>query len=262
MKGTIFDISNRVAVITGGSKGLGQHFTMHLAEAGADVVIVSRHLDEAETVAGEVRKKGVRALAVRADITKASECEEIMKKTVGAFGRLDILVNNAGMIERGPLLEFSEDQYAGVFDTDVKGIYFCSRFAAREMMKQKRGRIINITSVGAKIAIPMMGLYCAAKAGADHLTKACALEWGQYGITVNAIGPYSTRTDINRAYLAVKSNYEAMVSRTALKRIGEPEDLKGLLLLLASDASSFITGQCFYVDGGATAGWAFEFVAV
>jgi len=260
MKGTIFDLADRVAIVTGGSKGLGFHLAMDLAEAGAEVVIVSRHLEEAEVSVGKIRKTGRRSLAVKADVSNAKACKAMIEKAVESFGRVDILVNNAGVVHRGPMLAVEEDTYDDVFDIDLKGLFFCSKFAARAMMEQKSGKIINITSVAATIAAPMFGIYSAAKAGAEQLTRACALEWAPYGIKVNAIAPYSTPTTQNREFLAIQSNYDAIANKTALKRIGQPEDLTGVLLLLASDASEFITGQSFYVDGGASAGWPAEII--
>jgi NAD(P)-dependent dehydrogenase (short-subunit alcohol dehydrogenase family) len=174
---------------------------------------------------------------------------------VETFGKVDILVNNAGMNQRGPLLEVVESQFDIILATDLKGLFFCSQFAAREMMKQKKGRIVNITSAAAVIGVPVLGIYCAAKAAAAQLTKVCALEWAQYGITVNAIGPYYVRTEINKDFLALKENYDRIVSKVAIKRLGDPNDLTGSLLLLVSDAGAYITGQSFYVDGGAMAGW-------
>jgi len=251
----LLDIVGRVAIVTGGSKGLGQQMVLDLAEAGADVVVVSRHLDEAQAVADRVKERGRRGMAIAADISRVDDCAKIVKKTVETFGKVDILVNNAGMNQRGPLLEVVESQFDIILATDLKGLFFCSQFAAREMMKQKKGRIVNITSAAAVIGVPVLGIYCAAKAAAAQLTKVCALEWAQYGITVNAIGPYYVRTEINKDFLALKENYDRIVSKVAIKRLGDPNDLTGSLLLLVSDAGAYITGQSFYVDGGAMAGW-------
>jgi len=260
MKGTIFDLTDRIAVVTGGSKGLGFHLAMDVAEAGADVVIVSRHLEEAEVSAEKIRKTGRRSVAVKADVSNAKACETMIEKAVEFFGRVDILINNAGVVHRGPMLDVEEDTYDHVFDIDLKGLFFCSKFAAKEMMQHQSGNIINITSLAASIASPMFGIYAAAKAGAEQLTRACALEWAPYGIRVNAIAPYSTPTTQNREFLAIKSNYDTIANKTAVKRIGQPADLTGLLLLLASNASAFITGQCVNVDGGASAGWPAEII--
>ncbi len=234
---------------------MGQQMVLDLAGAGADVVVVSRHLEEAQAVADRVKERGRRGMAIAADISRVADCARIVQETVKTFGKLDILVNNAGMNQRGPLLEVVESQFDIILATDLKGLFFCSQFAAREMMKQKKGRIVNITSAAAVIGVPVLGIYCAAKAAAAQLAKVCALEWAQYGITVNAIGPYYVRTDINKDFLALKENYDRIVSKVAIKRLGEPGDLTGTLLLLVSDGGAYITGQSFYVDGGAMAGW-------
>ncbi|MBP1715902.1 MAG: 2-deoxy-D-gluconate 3-dehydrogenase [Deltaproteobacteria bacterium] len=251
----LFDISGRVAIVTGGSKGIGLQMALDLAEAGAEVVIASRHLNEAQATVDRVKEKGRRGLAIQADISLVPECAMLIRKTVETFGKVDILVNNAGMNQRGPLIEVVENQYDKIMATDLKGLFFCSQFAVKEMMKQKWGRIVNITSAAAVIGVPILGIYCAAKAGAAQLTKVCALEWAQFGVTVNAIGPYYVQTDINKDFLAVKANYDRIVSKVAIKRLGEPGDLTGTLLLLVSDAGAYITGQSLYVEGGAMAGW-------
>ncbi len=140
-------------------------------------------------------------------------------------------------------------------NTNLKGLFFCSQFAAKEMIRQGKGRIVNISSGGAQIAVPLLGPYCASKGGITQLTKACALEWARYGITVNAIGPTYIKTPLTAEWLSDPERYNQVISRSAIKRLGEPKDLRGLLFLLVSDASDYITGQTFYVDGGALAGW-------
>jgi len=255
MTARLFDLSQRVAVVTGGSKGLGFEIAMTLAEAGADVVVASRNLQECEAAAAKVRTTGRKSLAVAADVTRVQDCRTLIQKTVDTFGRLDVMVNNAGMNLRGPLIEVEEERYDQILGTNLKGLFFCSRFAAAQMQKNGWGRIINITSAAAILGVPMLGLYGAAKAGAAQLTKSCAIEWAPYGINVNAIGPYYIKTDLNRDFLAIPENYDAMAGKAALKRLGEPSDLKGLVLLLATDASAYITGQSFYLDGGTLAGW-------
>lgn len=258
MQGKEFDISGRVAIVTGGSKGIGLGMAVDLAEAGAHVAIASRHLDEGEAAAEQVGKRGRKALAISADVRIPKDCEMMVRKTVEAFGRVDILINCAGTNVRKPLLEFDEEEWDTILDTNLKGLFFCSQFAAKEMMKQGKGRIVNVSSGGAQIAVPMLGPYCASKGGITQLTKACALEWARYGITVNAIGPTYIKTPLTAEWLSDPDRYNAVISRSAIKRLGEPKDLRGVLLLLVSDASDYITGQTFYVDGGALAGWPVE----
>ncbi|MBC8460510.1 MAG: 3-oxoacyl-ACP reductase FabG [Deltaproteobacteria bacterium] len=250
-----YDISNTVAIVTGGSKGIGYAIVKELADGGADVVVVSRNLNEAEAAADEVRRRGRTGLAISADIQKPGDCEMLVQKTVESFSRLDILINNAGTNIRKPLLEYKEADWDAILDTNLKGLFFCSQFAAMEMIKQGKGRVVNISSVGAQLAAPYLGPYCASKGGITQLTRVCALEWAQYGITVNAIGPYYIKTPLTEEWVSDPIRHEKILSRTAIKRLGEPEDVSSLLLMLVSDASSYITGQTFYIDGGALAGW-------
>jgi NAD(P)-dependent dehydrogenase (short-subunit alcohol dehydrogenase family) len=250
-----FDVTGRAAIVTGGSKGLGLGMVMDLAEAGADVAVVSRHLDEAETAAEEVRKRGRRALAVSADVREPQECEMLVRKGREAFGKVDILINCAGTNIRKPLIEYVEEEWDAVLNTNLKGLFFCSQAAAKVMIKQEHGRIVNISSGAAQTGVPMLGPYCASKGGITQLTKVCALEWAKHGITVNAIGPTYIKTPLTEAWISDPARYAAIIGRSAIKRLGEPEDLRGLLLLLVSDASAYITGQTFYVDGGSLAGW-------
>lgn len=249
------DISNRVAVVTGGSKGIGHAMALFLAEAGADVAIVSRHLDEGEAVAEEIRKMGRKAFAISADVRFPEDCRMLVQRTVERFARIDILVNSAGTNIRKPLIDYNEEDWDTILDTNLKGLFFTSQSAAKEMMKQKRGRIVNISSGAASIGAPFLGPYCASKGGITQLTKVCALEWADYGITINAIGPTYIKTPLTEEWVSDPVRYERIIRRCAIKRLAEPKDLKGLLLLLVSDASSYITGQTFYVDGGSLAGW-------
>jgi NAD(P)-dependent dehydrogenase (short-subunit alcohol dehydrogenase family) len=250
-----FNISEKVAIVTGGTKGIGFAMVMDLMEAGADVVVVSRHLDEAEAVVEEVNKRGHRGLALSADVSSPEDCEMLVRKTVEMFGSLDIIVNNAGTNIRKPLLDYNEEDWDTILNTNLKGVFFCSQFAAKEMMKQEKGRILNISSAAAAWGAPYLGPYAASKGGITQLTKVCALEWAKYGITVNAIGPTYIKTPLTAEWVSDPDRYKMIIDKSAIKRLGETEDLKGILLLLVSDASSYITGQTFYVDGGALAGW-------
>jgi gluconate 5-dehydrogenase len=258
MEREAYDITGRVAIVTGGSKGIGFGISMDLAQAGAWVVIASRHLDEAEAAAEQVKRRGAKGLAIRADVRIPGDCEMLVQKTVETFGKLNILVNSAGTNVRKPLMEFTEEEWDTILDTNLKGLFFCSRFAAAEMMKTGKGRIVNISSAAAQIGVPYLGPYAASKGGITQLTKVCALEWAGHGITVNAIGPTYIKTPLTEQWLSDPKRYRAVLSRSAIKRLGQPEDLTGLLLLLVSDASEYITGQTLYVDGGALAGWPVE----
>jgi gluconate 5-dehydrogenase len=249
------NLSGLTALVTGGSKGIGLEMALFLAEAGADVAVASRNVKEGEAAAAEITRRGRRGLAIRADVCLPTDCERIVKETVDALKRLDILVNCAGTNIRKPLLEYTEADWDSVLDTNLKGLFFCSQAAAKVMKERAKGRIVNISSAAAQIGVPFLGPYSASKGGITQLTKVCALEWAKYGITVNAIGPTYIKTPLTAEWLSDPARYEAVISRSAVKRLGEPKDLQYLLLLLASDASEYITGQTFYVDGGAMAGW-------
>jgi gluconate 5-dehydrogenase len=216
---------------------------------------VSRNPEEAEAAAEEIRRRGRNAVAGSADVRNPLDCERIIHEALERFGRLDILINNAGTNIRKPLLEFSEEEWDSILDTNLKGVFFCSQAAVRVMKEREKGRIVNISSAGAEIGVPYLGPYCASKGGITQLTKVCALEWARYGITVNAIGPTYIKTPMTEEWLNDPDRYKTIMARSAIKRLGEPRDLQGLLLLLVSDASAYITGQTFYVDGGAMAGW-------
>ncbi len=254
MKGE-FALSGRTALITGGSKGIGLEMAVFLAEAGADVAVASRHLEEGKAAVKEIERQGRRGLAIAADVCLPADCEMIVYKTVDHFGRLDILINNAGTNIRKPLLEYMEAEWDSILNTNLKGLFFCSQAATKIMMNQGEGRIINMSSAAAQLGVPHLGPYAASKGGITQLTKVCALEWARYGITVNAIGPTYIKTPLTAQWLSDPARYETVISRSAIKRLGEPGDLKGILLLLVSKASDYITGQTFYVDGGALAGW-------
>jgi NAD(P)-dependent dehydrogenase (short-subunit alcohol dehydrogenase family) len=182
----------------------------------------------------------------------------VVEKAVEGFGKLDILVNNAGVNIRKPLVEYTEEEWDAVLDTNLKGLFFCSQAAAKAMMRQDRGRIINMSSGAARIGVPMLGPYAASKGGITQLTKVCALEWAGHGITVNAIGPMYIKTPLTEAWLSDPERYEQIIRRSAVKRLGETADLRGVLLLLASDSSDYLTGRTYYIDGGSLAGWPLE----
>ncbi len=251
----IFNIKERVAIVTGGSKGIGQGIAIDLAKAGAHVVVVSRNFSESETIAQQIRTLGRKSLAIAADVKNCLDITAMVDKALQQFQRIDILVNNAGTNTRKPAEELLEEDWDTIIDTNLKGVFFCSQAVGKIMIKQKRGKIINISSGGGVIGVPWLGPYGASKAGVMQLTKVLALEWAKYNITVNAIGPVYIKTPMTASWLEDPARLSAIMSRVAIKRLGDVRDLTGVLLLLASDASDYITGQTFFVDAGATAGW-------
>jgi NAD(P)-dependent dehydrogenase (short-subunit alcohol dehydrogenase family) len=249
----LFSLNGKVAIVTGGSKGLGKAMSLALAEAGADVVIASRTLNLLEGVAEEIRSRGVRAIPVKTDLTKTSDVQNLVGETLEEFGRIDILVNNAGRGLVVPFLKMAEEEWDSVMDINLKGYVLCSQAVGREMVKQKSGRIINISSVLGTSGIAYMTAYCASKAAIMALTRALAVEWSRYGINVNAIAPSWFETEITeptRKEARFKKANEYILERTPLGKWGKPNDVTGAVVFLASDASSYITGEVINVDGG------------
>lgn len=247
-------MTGKIALITGGRTGIGKAFALAFAEAGADVAICSRtnEDDGLETVAAEIRKFGQRALAIKADVSRRDDVENMVKKTVAELGDIDILINNAGILIRGPLLEAEEDVWDKVIDTNLKGCYLCSQAVGRIMVARKKGNIINIASDAGFRVSPYRTAYSVSKAGVIMLTRILARELGSYNIRVNAIAPWVVRTRMSEV---TRSGPEAarLSAGVPLGRFGEPEDITGAALFLASDAASWITGHTLLIDGGSLA---------
>jgi len=250
-----FPLPGKVAIITGGRRGIGRAIALALAEGGADIAICGRVIEDGElqAVAEEVKRLGRRSLAVQADITKKADVDGLVQRVMGEFGAIDILVNNAAMNIKAPLLELREDGWDRVIDTDLKGYYLCSQAVGKIMVDQKRGNIINIASTAAIKAAPEMGAYCIAKAGVVMLTKVLALELAKYNIRVNAIAPYMVKTKFSQPLWSDPQTLKQLESEIPLGRLAEPSDIIGAVLFLASDASSYITGHTIIVDGGLSA---------
>jgi NAD(P)-dependent dehydrogenase (short-subunit alcohol dehydrogenase family) len=250
-----FPLPGRVAVVTGGRRGIGKAIALALAEAGAGIALCDRIIDdgELEAVAEKVKRVGRRSLAVKADITNRADVDSLVQKVVDEFGAIDILVNNAATNIRAPLLELGEEGWDRVIDTDLKGYYLCSQAVGRIMVERKRGNIINIASTAALKAAPEMGAYCIAKAGVVMLTRVLALELAQYNIRVNAIAPFMVKTKFSQPLWSEPETLKQIESEIPLGRLAETNDITGSVLFLASDASSYITGQTVIVDGGLSA---------
>jgi NAD(P)-dependent dehydrogenase (short-subunit alcohol dehydrogenase family) len=250
-----FSLAGKVAIITGGRRGIGRAIALALAEAGADVALGDRVIDdgELEAVAAEIKKLKRRSIAVQADITKKAEVDSLVQKTLAELGTIDILVNNAAMNIRAPLLELNEEGWDKVIDTDLKGYYLCSQAAGKVMVKQKRGNIINIASTAAMYTAPEMGAYCIAKAGVVMLTRMLAVELAQYNIRVNAVAPSMVKTKFSQPLWADPKSLKEIEAGIPLGRLAEPADIVGPVLFLASEASAYITGHTLVVDGGSGA---------
>jgi NAD(P)-dependent dehydrogenase (short-subunit alcohol dehydrogenase family) len=244
-----------VAIVTGARRGIGKAIALAMAQAGADIAICDRVIEDGElnAVAEEVKRLGRRSLAVQADITQKAEVDGLVKGVVDEFGVIDILVNNAAMNIRAPLLELREDGWDRVINTDLKGYFLCSQAVGKRMVEQKRGNIINIASTAAIKAAPEMGAYCIAKAGVVMLTRVLAVELAKYNIRVNAIAPYMVKTKFSQPLWSDPETLKQLESEIPLGRLAEPGDIIGSVLFLASDASSYITGHTIIVDGGLSA---------
>jgi NAD(P)-dependent dehydrogenase (short-subunit alcohol dehydrogenase family) len=250
MENVKFDLTGKSAIVTGGGKGIGRAIALGLAASGAAVILAARTKPEIDAVADEINKTGGKALALVTDLTVSDQLENLVKTAVSAFGRVDILVNNAARSFMRSLLDMREDGWDKVFDTNVKAVWLLSRIAARQMIEQKCGQIINITTVGAEKTEPGMGAYNTSKAALKMLTRCMAREWAEYGIRVNAVGPAITRTEFSKPIWSNAEIAKKMIAGIPMGRLAEPDEIVGAVLFLVSGAASFITGQTIYVDGG------------
>jgi NAD(P)-dependent dehydrogenase (short-subunit alcohol dehydrogenase family) len=246
-----FSLEGRAAIVTGGSRGIGKALALTFAEAGADVVVSSRNLDGSlEAVAEEIRGLGRRSLAVKADTTKKADVDNLVQATLNEFAAIDIMVNNAGQLLVVPFTDQSEEDWDRIMDANVKGYFLCSQAVAKIMIDQKKGNIINISSVKGIEAGRDRACYCTSKAGIIMLTKVLALELAKHNIRVNSIAPGWIKTKINEHIWRDPASRKKIEAGIPLGYLAEPSDLVGTALFLASDASNYITGQTIVVDGG------------
>jgi 2-dehydro-3-deoxy-D-gluconate 5-dehydrogenase len=246
----IFHLRNRTAIVTGGNRGLGRTIALALAKQGANVAVVGRDKTRNAQVVSEIKQLGTKGIALSTDLTNINSIQEMVSKVIEEFGSVDILVNNAGISQTKFALEVTEEEWDKVMELNVKSLFFCSQVAAKTMKSQGYGKIINIASVVGAVGDVGISAYTASKGAVINLTRSLSLEWARYGITVNAIGPAYIETEMNQEELSNEKVRNKIISKTPLKRLGNPEELEGAVMLLASDASSFITGQTIYVDGG------------
>lgn len=250
-----FDLTGKVAIITGGATGIGRGIAEGLADAGANIVIAARRLEKCEVACKEIAERTeVKTFPCKCDITDRRQTAAFVDDVINEFGHIDILVNNSGTGgSEKPILKMTDEDWNRVIDTNLKGAFLLSQAVVGKMVERGQGgKIINVASIGALIGWPNMSAYCASKGGCVQLTKAMALEWVRYDIQVNAILPGYFETPMNKEFFATEAGAKAIKDSIPMKRIAQIEEMKGVAILLASQASSFMTGSSVVVDGGHT----------
>lgn len=249
----VFDLTGQRAIVTGASRGLGRHFALTLARAGAQVALAARGIDRLEAAVKEIEECGGCAVAVQVDVADRESVGECIETAENTFGPINILVNNAGIAVTKPMLEHTEEDWDSVLDTNLKGVWLVAQEVARRMVRREQsGSIINIASVLGERGIAQLPGYCASKGGIINLTRAMAVELAPHGIRVNTIAPGYIETDMNRDFFATQAG-QRLIKRIPQRRVGQAEDLDGALLLLASDVSRYMTGSVITIDGGQSA---------
>jgi len=247
-----FDLSGKVAIITGAGRGMGYHIALALARYGADLVVCSRTVSELEKVGAEIEKLGRRVLVQKMDVTNIPEIHSMVEAAVKTFGRIDLLVNNAGINIPQWAEEVTEEAWDRVFDINLKGTFFCAQAVGKVMIRQKSGKIINISSQSGSVGLIMRSAYCASKGGLNLLTKVLALEWAKHNILVNAIAPTFLETPMTKPMLEKKEFHDYVMGNILLGRLARFEDVTGAVIYLASEASNMVTGHVLLIDGGWT----------
>ena len=247
---SLFDLTGRKALVTGASRGIGRQIATALASAGADIAVAARDLDPLADTVDDIATLGRRALPLVLDVTDGARCRAGVAEAAEALGGLDILVNNAGIEQVSPALEVDEELWDRILDTNLKGAFFCAQAAARVMKDNDGGTIINLCSLTSEVGIPTAVPYGSSKSGLLGMTRALAAEWAGFGIRVNAIAPGYLRTAMTEAFYADEGWQASMLAKIPMRRFGELKDLEGIAIFLAADASAYVTGQCFPVDGG------------
>ena len=250
MSYTALDLNGKVAVVIGGTSGIGRAIAHGLAEAGADVIPSSRRMEQVEAAALEIEQRGRRTIRVASDVSDLSSLKRLRDETVAAFGKVDILVNSAGRTKRAPTIDYPEEDWNDIFETNLSGTLRACQVFGRHMIERGYGRIINIASLSTFVALYEVAAYSASKAAVASLTKSLAIEWASFGVCVNAIAPGVFRTALNQKLLDETERGREFLLRTPMKRFGKVEELAGAAIFLASDAASFVTGEILVVDGG------------
>jgi len=257
MKGAVpfkeFDLTGKVAVVTGAGRGMGAHIAVALARYGADLVICSRTVSELESVAEEAKRFGRKVMIQKVDLTRVSDTREMVKAAVEEYDHLDILVNNAGINIPQKAEDVTEEAWDQIQGINLRGLFFCAQAVGRVMIRQKKGKIINISSQAGSVGLPLRAAYCSSKGGVDQLTRVLAIEWAQYGINVNAIAPTFIEGPFTQLMFEKPGFKDYVLRNIPLGRIGQPDDVVGGVIYLASGASDLVTGHILLIDGGWTA---------
>lgn len=247
----LFNLNGKTAIVTGAGRGIGKSIAIGLAETGADVVICSRTEKELLEVADSIKSHGSKVLAIPCDITKPEDIQNVIDETINEFGQIDILVNNAGITVKKPAEDYALEDWNQILGVNLTGVFLFAQLAGRQMIKQKQGKIINISSVASETAVTGSIAYCASKGGVNMVTKTLAVEWAKYGVQVNGIAPAYIETPLVETIKHTREGFAQKIEdRTPLNRMGKPDELIGAAVFLASDASSYVTGDTIYVDGG------------
>ncbi|MBN2032512.1 MAG: glucose 1-dehydrogenase [Deltaproteobacteria bacterium] len=252
MTNDLFDLSGKTAVVTGGSRGLGEVCVMALAKAGADVAVCGRKIADLERVSGAVKAVGRKSGGFVMDVTVKASVRDCVEKILRKFEKIDILVNNAGVNHRVPVLEYPEEAWDLVIATNLKGYFLVAQAVVPQMIDRGYGKVINMSSILGAVALPNQLAYASSKGGVDQMTKVMALEWAKKGVRVNAIGPTYFETELVAQLRNDPERFHFINERTPMGRWGYPPELEGIVIFLASRASDFITGQTIYIDGGWT----------